>query len=298
MTACSHAAPAEPAAARPGTSRPDGPRRYRDPVVQDIVVTRDIEYGSAPGADGRPESLKLDLYEPDERPRRLRPAIVFVHGGGFAGLDKSTGPSSEMAPLFARLGYVVVAINYRLLSPEGCAAPGGKLEVVCFIAAREAIHDAQAAVRWLRVHATERHIDPDRLAIAGESAGAVIAMGVGVWSDEPGNSGNPGPSSAVTAWMSMSGGLPGGLLVDKGDAPGLLFASPDDPIVPYQWSVDSRDALLRAGVHAELVTYEHGGHVPWGPEYRWDIIQRTTDFFYEQLRPEDARASPSDAGDG
>jgi acetyl esterase/lipase len=259
------------------------PRRYQEPVVEDVAVTYDVTYGGAPGADGQPEALQLDLYEPDENAGFDRPAIVFIHGGGFAGLDKGTGPMSEMAPMFARLGYVTVSINYRLLAPEGCSAPGGDFTDECLVAAIEAIHDAQAAVRWLRENAEEHHIDPTRIATVGESAGAVAAMGVGVWSEEPGESGNPGPSSEVAAWMSLSGGLPDGILAGVGDAPGLLFASPDDPIVPYEWSVASRDALLAAGVHAELITFEGGNHVPWGDYYTPDIVRRTTAFFYGQL---------------
>jgi acetyl esterase/lipase len=267
--------------------RPPDPRRYLEPVVENLIVTNDLIYGTARGAEGQREELRLDLFVPDEAASPARPAIVFIHGGGFAGLDKRTGPMSEMAPMFAHLGYVTVSINYRLLAPEGCSAPGGVFTDECLVAAREAIHDAQAAVRWLRENADDHGIDTDRIVTVGESAGAVAAMGVGVWSEEPGDSGNAGVSSAVAAWMSLSGGLPGGLLVGPGDAPGLLFASPDDPIVPYQWSVESRDALLAAGVHAELVTYQGGNHVPWGDYYTPDIVRRTIAFFYGQLQLQD-----------
>jgi len=63
------------------------------------------------------------------------------------------------------------------------------------------------------------------------------ANGVAVLSADPGESGNPGVSSAVQGFVSISGGLPGGIFVDENTAPGLLFASTDDPIVPYSWSV-------------------------------------------------------------
>ena len=122
--------------------------------------------------------------------------------------------------------------------------------VACQAAATEAIHDAEAAVRWLRLDDTvaAHRIDPDRIGIGGESAGAITATGVGVWAESPGVSGNPGEPSGVQAFMSLSGGLPGGLFVSTGDAPGLLISGTADPLVPYKWSVDTNAALKRASV--------------------------------------------------
>jgi dipeptidyl aminopeptidase/acylaminoacyl peptidase len=82
--------------------------------------------------------------------------------------------------------------------------------------------------------------------------------------------------------MAISGGLPGGLFASAEDAPGLFFASTGDPIVPYQWSVDDVAALTKAGVTAELISYDLNVHVPFR-EQRDDIITRTTDFYYEHL---------------
>lgn len=255
--------------------------RYVTPIFDDIEVTSDIAYGAAPGVDAKPESLTLDVYQPRRDRARDRPLVLFAHGGGFSGGDKSVGPSSELAPMFARLGYVAVSINYRLLAVGGCSGAGGG-SASCQAAAVAGIHDGQAAVRFMRAHAMDYGVDPDRIAIGGESAGAIIAMGVGVWSDVPGDSGTPGVSSTVRAWMSLSGGLPGGLLVNAGDAPGLLLHGTSDPTVPYQWSSDTDAAMKKAGVVDELVTYDGAGHVPWR-EQRDDIVAKTIAFFRAHL---------------
>ena len=248
-----------------------------------MTVTRDVEYGSAPGVDGTAETLELDLYEPaGDDGDDARPVAVFVHGGGYSIGDKAIGPSAQLARTFATLGYVAVSINYRLLAPRGCtgATAGG----ACQAAAIGAIHDAQAAVRWLRLPSTvkEHRIDPDRIGIGGESAGAITATGVGVWAEEPGTSGNPGEPSGVQAFMSLSGGLPGALFVNAGDSPGLLVSGTADPIVPYQWSVDTNAALERATVATKLISYDGAGHVPWA-EHHSEIEQATIDFFHDHV---------------
>jgi acetyl esterase/lipase len=250
--------------------------RYTREVFTDVDVTRDVVYGSAPGVNGAPEDLKLDVYQPRGDTATDRALAIFVHGGGFSVGDKSQGVSSVLAPLFAKLGYVTASINYRLLAPPGCS--GSNSDGSCSTAALEGIHDGQAAVRFLRAHAEEYGIDPDRIGIGGESAGAIVSLGAGVWSDAPGNSGTPGVSSVVQAWMSLSGGLPNGIFVSPGDAPGLLFHGTSDGIVPYEWSAATDAELKKAGVPDEFVTYEGAGHVPFA-EQRDDIIAKTIAFF-------------------
>jgi acetyl esterase/lipase len=255
--------------------------RYRDEIFPEVTVMSDLQYGSAPGVDGAPVALMLDLYQPSGDVAAARPALVFVHGGGFSGGDKAAGPSALLAPMFAKLGYVTVSINYRLLSTDGCSGANG-VTPSCSTAATEAVHDGLAAVRWLRANAATYRVDATRIGIGGESAGAIIATGVGVHADDVGTSGDPGYPSDVGAWVSISGGLPGGIFVGAGDAPGLLISGTADPIVPYQWSVETADALQRAGVTHVLDTLEGAGHVPWA-EHGAEIKDATRDFFFTQL---------------
>jgi pectinesterase len=108
--------------------------------------------------------LQLDLYLPaGAAVERARPGIVFVHGGGWR-----SGYRDNFAPMAIRMaeaGYVAATISYRL-SPEA-RYPA-------------AIQDVKAALRWMRSNAARYAIDPQRIAVAGGSAGGQIASLAGV----------------------------------------------------------------------------------------------------------------------
>jgi acetyl esterase/lipase len=256
--------------------------RYIAPLFPDVTVDRDLQYGIAPDLEHEhPMALSLDLYRPAVDSAARRPVFIWVHGGGFANGDKANDRDAMMATQFAQRGYVAVSINYRLLDGPGCSADRG-IGPRCFNAGVEAVHDAQAAVRWLRANADEYGIDVDRIAVAGESAGAIVAVGVGVASDFPGEGNNPEYPSKVRAWVSISGGLPDGIFVDSTDSPGLLFAGTKDKIVPYEWSVETANAMREAGVTAVLERLEGAGHTPW--EEYGELFQGVSrDFLYTQL---------------
>ena len=262
-------------------------KRYKDEMFK-VGVKRDIVYGSAPADPyDENEELLLDLYKPKKDKVKQRPAVVLVHGGSFCCGDKAFGPSPQLAKYFARRGYVTVSIEYRFLVDAPCSVVGGSIPIECFQAAIQDTHDAQAAVRWLRANAASLKIDPERIAVGGESAGGIIASGVGVLSAQPGESGNPGFPSDVSAFASISGGLPGGLFVDADTAPGIFFASTNDPIVPYAWSPETVDAMTALGITAKLTTFESSIHVPW-EDFRSVIERQTRNFFYKQLELKDA----------
>ena len=257
-------------------------KRYRDQMFK-VSVERDIVYGNAAVGPYDPnQELLLDLYKPKKDKVKRRPAIVWVHGGSFCCGDKGFGPSPQLAKYFARRGYVTVSINYRFLVNAPCSVVGGSIPIECFQAAIQDTHDAQAAVRYLRANAKQLKIDPERIAAGGESAGGIIASGVGVLSAQPGESGNPGFPSDVGAFASISGGLPGGLFVDADTAPGIFFASTNDPIVPYAWSPETVDAMTALGITAKLTPFDSSVHVPWD-DFRPVIEKQTRNFFYKQL---------------
>lgn len=255
--------------------------RYKDPVFSRIVLTKNLAYGKAPGRSGRPETLRLDLYQPRGDSVAKRPAIVWIHGGGFAGGDKGSGPAPALAQYFARRGYVTVSINYRLLLTTGCSGANG-VPPECYDAALKDVADAQASVRFLRRYAKRYRIDPARIGVGGESAGAIMSVGVGARSTVPGSSGNPGYSSKVRGFVSISGGVPNGLFVDRNTAPGLLFHGTKDPLVPYQWSVDTAKAMRKFHVPVVLKTLRGAGHVPW-TQYRKLFERDSTGFLYRYL---------------
>jgi len=261
------------------------PVRYRDNVFTAVDKKADITYGTAiDELDQSVVTLKLDLYTPKGDNLRRRPAIVWVHGGAFCCGDKSSPELVDEATQFSLKGYVNVSIDYRLAHP-GCVAGGGG---TCLVGIREAMEDAQTAVRFLRSRAQKYGIDPRRIAIGGSSAGAITALHVGY------NAANPGPgdhqrfSSAVQAVQSLSGcaitGPPG-----RGGAPGLFSPGPADPLVPYSCAVATVARARAAGDKAILRTWEGEGHVPY-VQNRTQIIDETRNFFYRQLDLADAPA--------
>ena len=58
--------------------------RFLDPVFPRVAVERAVAYGEAPGRDGRPETLLLDVYRPRGDERERRPAMLWVHGGAWS----------------------------------------------------------------------------------------------------------------------------------------------------------------------------------------------------------------------
>ena len=255
------------------------PLRYRDAVFSAATTTSDISYGSAADQAGTTVDLKLDMVTPTGDTNTSRPAIVWVHGGSFCCGDKTSGELLVEMATFAKEGYVNVSINYRLL-PAGCSASGGGQQA-CVQEIIDAQHDAQAAVRFLRKNAATYKVDPNRIAIAGTSAGAITALDVGANSEDPGTSGNPGFSSKVGAAVALSGAKLVGNPQTTGDAPSLMFHGTADPLVPYQWALNTYNEAIAAGLVSYLTTYPGEGHVPFN--HYEQILLQTSNFLYWTL---------------
>jgi acetyl esterase/lipase len=250
-----------------------GPLRYRDEIFSAVTTTSNVTYGSAVNEAGATQSLALDVYRPTGDTVTARPAIVWVHGGGFRGGNRTSPEIVDQAKVFAKKGFVTVSITYRL-SATGCVPFGPQ----CISAITNAREDAQAAVRFLRSNATTYGIDTDRIAIGGSSAGAITAINVAYGSDQPGNSGNPGFPSTVRSAVSLSGSRT--LAAPNAGEPSvLLFHGTADSLVPYSSATATIDAAHDAGLEAYLTTWEGGGHVPYAA-HRTEILDKTTNFLY------------------
>jgi dienelactone hydrolase len=247
--------------------------RYLDEVFTDIKVTSDIAYGQAVGHDGQMETLLLDVLEPKGDTVKIRPAVVWVHGGYFVEGSKTVSWYKDAREQFARAGYVTLSINYRLDPnlPYGAGPAVTELRIDEYVNATfNAQHDAQAAVRWVRANARKLGVDPEKIAIAGHSAGGITAQMVAFNDHDPGSSGNPGHSSRVAAAVASSGGsLPGKMVqVDTGEPPLLVTHGLVDDVVPYPAAVPTCVLTLAMANVCEQVLdpdQDHGifGYAQW-----------------------------------
>lgn len=133
---------------------------YTGPPAQyEVDAQADVEYGQAAG-----ESLRLDLYAP-RGAGGMRPGIVLFHGGGWRDRMGSRYSTAAQAAWFAARGFVAVSAEYRL-------APRHRWPAM--------LDDCQRSIRWLRAHAAQFSVDPNRIASTGSSAGGHLSAMVGL----------------------------------------------------------------------------------------------------------------------
>ena len=254
--------------------------------IDGVDVWKDVEYANVKG-----HSLKLDLYVPENAPRPV-PLIIDIHGGGWMALDKN-----EMVARGAlQQGFAVASIDYRLSQEAIFPAQ---------------IQDSKAAVRWLRAHAAEYGLNPDKIGAWGDSAGGHLVALLGLTANHPefeGDEGNPTISSQVQAVCDFYGpsdflsidqraadtladaALPkllGGLIennlakarqaspisyVTTNACPFLIVHGDKDPLVPLQQSVELNAALQKAGATSQLYIVKGGGHGFNSPEAFANVI--------------------------
>lgn len=145
-------------------------------------------------ASGRTE--KLDVYEPATRAPGVRsPAVVWIHGGGWVGGTKNEARAKQVCTTLVNAGYVALSIDYKL--GDGSWP--------------QSLHDCKNAVRYLRANAAKYGIDPERIAVAGGSAGGHLSLMVGLTAGkaefEPTGAATPYPgvSSAVRCVINLYG---------------------------------------------------------------------------------------------
>ncbi len=259
-------------------------------------------------------SLKLDLRVPTAHPGC--PLVVFIHGGGWTGGDKSHCPAWGALDL----GFAVASISYRFAQEAPWPAQ---------------IHDCKAAIRWLRNHAKDYGYDGARIGVWGQSAGGHLAAMLGTTGDVQeleGSVGETTGSSRVQAVIDWFG--PADFLVKPGEdwrqrlatfpdssplvrlmggrdaitaeklrsASPVAFASADDPpflimhggkdgLVPIEQSRSLDATLRKAGVRSQLVEFPddgHGGSSFGRPETALQLVG----FFVQHLKARKDAVAP------
>lgn len=231
------------------------------------------------------------------------PVFLYVHGGSWMEGDKAEGEGWRG---LNEQGFLVVSLNYRL-------APIHKFPTM--------IEDLKCAVRYLRAHAGDYNLDPERFAALGASAGGHLVALLGVADDSAGWDGGdyPDQSSRVQAVITIAGffdfsqPIKGGVgtpiysafgALPGTDSPKLIAASPvtyltaDDPpfllfhgtrdnIAPPEQSTLMDEQLRAAGVPSTLVVVQGGDHGLGGPEANpspSQVYQMIVDFLNEHLK--------------
>jgi len=252
-------------------AKPAGSTAVQSSAMEPFHVIEDIVY-LQPGRDE-----KMDLYLPARGPGDSpAPAVIWVHGNGS---NKASGRIRDECLTFTSAGYICASIDWTLDTPFRVLP----------------ILDCKNAVRFLRVHAKEYHIDPSRIAIGGGSGGGYLASMVGFTAGEVGfepPEPYPGVSSAVGAVIDFYGGYDGRrfplvqrqlavLPLDMAGVrpaltqidlfqpvnhlassvpPVLIVQGREDPLIDYHQAIEMDRDLTAKGVPHELVLMDHVGH--------------------------------------
>ena len=156
------------------------------PDIGNLRAEKDIVFGKGGDAD-----LLLDVYRPPEGVTSKRMAVIHLFGGGFRVGNKGAGYIINDAKALGARGYTSISANYRLTSQALWPAQ---------------IHDTKAAIRWTRANANRLGVDADRIAVAGYSAGGLLALmaaGTNGKQELEGSGGTPGVSSDVNACIGV-----------------------------------------------------------------------------------------------
>jgi acetyl esterase/lipase len=238
-------------------------------------VVSNVQYCTGGG-----KPLLMDVFIPKNRSAVPTPAVLWIHGGGWEHGDKS---GNGIAQLLANAGFVSATITYRLSDEASFPAQ---------------IEDSKCAIRYLRANAAKYGLDPDRIGVAGSSAGGHLAELVATADRSAGLEGTGGWgnfSSKVQAAVSYFG--PSDLTVSAKQFPSdtyqvvvkfirgteqekpalyrkaspIFYVSKDDPPlllvhgerdegVPFDQSVRMFESYCRAGLAVEFIAVENSGH--------------------------------------
>ncbi len=179
------------------------------------------------------ETLNLDIYLPVNDPDFERATIIYVHGGGFSSGKKDSEKIKHFCNQMAGYGYVVASISYRLTRKDkpgafGCNCPASeKLKTF-----QAAVEDVQDATFFLIENREQFGIDPQKIILAGSSAGAETALNAAYL--PPMCYGLDSGPLSYAGVISMAGAIPDTVVIYDGSAvPSMFFHGTDDNLVPY-----------------------------------------------------------------
>jgi len=290
-------------------------QRYRVDVFENVKVTKGIEYSQATTIGSKSQKLYLDVYEPVSDIATERPVIVLAFGGSF--ISGTRGDIQFLCERFAKKGYVVVSIDYRLYDLPLIPLP---TEIEMQDVVVRAVKDMKMALRYLDedVKASNTYgIDMDWVFVGGISAGAIVANHTAMLdsTDEfspalVGIISNHSPIYGITdsdtsikirGVLNYSGGLHDESWLDANDPPIISYHDDGDGTVPYKGGFAKifgqniiylngsyvMDSVANdVGVLSELNTIEgSSGHVSYlvMPSKTTEVIDGSALFMYNMI---------------
>jgi acetyl esterase/lipase len=211
--------------------------------------------------DGKP----LYLYVSSPTDTADHPAILFFHGGGWT-MGNASQFNQQSAYLATR-GMVAVEVDYRLIRKTEPDTPQ-----IC-------VEDAKSAMRWVRSHAKELHVMPDKIAAGGGSAGGYMAAYLGMipgWDDPADDLSVSAKADALVLMNPVIDIAPPNMVnkrfgpeykkrapmefVSASTPPMIIQNGSADKLVPPQSIRDFQKLVKAAGVQCELITYDGQPH--------------------------------------
>lgn len=237
--------------------------------------------------------LRLHFFRPRPPANEPTPAIVFFFGGGW-----KAGSPAQFYPQcmhFSARGMMAISAEYRVADRHG-TDPGCCVE------------DGKAALRWVRTHAAELGIAPDRIAAGGGSAGGHVALCCGALAgfDDAPDGGRCTPDALVLFNPVLDNG-PGGYGHDRvkeyweqfsplhnlhaGLPPTIVFLGTEDALIPVQTITRFAEQMHALGVRCEPHFYPGEKHAFFNHSGYADTLGKTDRFltslgFLPQASPE------------
>ncbi|HXD72641.1 MAG TPA: alpha/beta hydrolase [Vicinamibacterales bacterium] len=267
------------------------PLQAQGPQVDpgNLRVEKDIVFGK-----GGSKDLTLDIYRPPSGVTSKRTVIIHLFGGGFFVGNKNAGYIINDAKALGARGYTSVSANYRL-QQEGLWPAQ--------------IHDTKAAIRWTRANAERLGVEPNRIVIAGYSAGGMLSLmaaGTAGHKEFEGEGGNPNVSSEVNASIGVyplaSAQIATGLFapgqatpeaiaaasptsyISKSFAPTIFIHGTNDGTVPVQSSIDFWSKLHALNVPSALTLIQGADHAfDNGALDAVELMAQSIDLFLDRL---------------
>ncbi|MBE2282723.1 MAG: alpha/beta hydrolase [Prosthecobacter sp.] len=235
--------------------------------------------------------LKLTIVNPpDWKASDQRPAMVFFHGGGWTG--GAPTQFTQHSDYLATRGLVCIQVEYRLIKKGDSGPP-----IDC-------VHDAKSAMRWVRSHASELGIDPNRIGAGGGSAGGHLAAFVGMVEglDDPTDDLKISPKANALALFNpvFDNGPDQGWghtrvkeryqeyspahNITPDDPPAIIFLGTQDKLIPVAVVERFKANMEKAGVRCVAKFYEGQGHGFFNPgkggkmEFYYDTLLETDKF--------------------